>query len=264
MGPNSADMVRTIPLPTGRAFFVICGLDWEAGKGEKIFELCEGGERSLRLCCRRSSSEVVSMRRDSEGTDLIVPFGVFEGVGWSCEDVVEVVCNAFIALSETGDSVLACALIESVLASTRVARSIFLLSAKAICQPCFLARMVMEEEEGKGCVFRKIMAVLHNPQQPRSCLTEAAECCFSPGRSLCISISGSTVESGGGAGSRAGIAHLFVLDTQRGSRTIGAAAVGVPFCKHVKDKLTPLPVRRCFNLCWNKVAKVQITSKQGL
>ena len=81
VGPNSADMVRTIPFPTGRAFFVICGLDWEVGKGEKVFVLGSTGDGSLLLCSRRSSSEVVSMCKDSEGTDLIVPFEVFEGAG---------------------------------------------------------------------------------------------------------------------------------------------------------------------------------------
>ena len=39
------------------------------------------GDGSLLLCTRLSSSEEVSICSDSVGTDLIVPFGVFNGVG---------------------------------------------------------------------------------------------------------------------------------------------------------------------------------------
>lgn len=46
--------------------------------GEKVFG---AGEGSLLLCCLRSSSEAVSMCKDSDGTVLMVPFGVFEGIG---------------------------------------------------------------------------------------------------------------------------------------------------------------------------------------
>lgn len=134
-----------------------------------------------------------------------------------------VVCNVFIAFEDTGERVLAGALTVSILSSKPDARSIFLLSVQAICQPYFLARI--NRGEGKDCVFRKIMAVLHNPQQPRPCLTMTVDC-FSPARSLCICIPGWIVESDGEPASRAGIAHLFLLDNQY-ARRIGAAVVGI-------------------------------------
>lgn len=63
------------------------------------------------------------MCRASDGTDLIVPFGVFEMLEWSMEIGVEPF-KVFIALEETGESVRTGALIVSMLWSKPTASSV--------------------------------------------------------------------------------------------------------------------------------------------